>query len=94
MTWNHWVKITDDEATLPPLWKRVIIFVPNTNLFMGWPQVPVMQFMAERAPAAIDGNNLRPYQWVAENSGNWFGQDVTHWVDLAEDPSIQVRRVK
>lgn len=28
------------------------------------------------------GNNLRPYRWSGDGPCSWFGQDVTHWMQI------------
>jgi hypothetical protein len=83
-----WVKIySADETTLPPLGVRVIVYIPDTNLFNGSGHlVPVCQFMMERYRRSADDNNLVPYAWTCENSGNAFGQEVTYWRYLEADP--------
>lgn len=89
--WPKWPEGTeppnwiDVRAYLPPFYERVLIHVSDTNLFMGMPQKPVMDFMAELEPLAFYedwGNNKVPYCWRAENGGNWFGQDVSHWMPI------------
>lgn len=34
-----------------------------------------------------DGNNKKPYRWYANGRPmDWFGQDVSHWMPLPEEP--------
>lgn len=33
-----------------------------------------------------EGNNKKPYRWRGDGHMEWFGQTVTHWRPLPEDP--------
>jgi DNA primase large subunit len=75
----RWIDCRDQ---LPPFWVRVLCYVPDTNLF-GYDGKPIHIFLYSRMPIYGDrGNNTVPYCWRCENSGNEFGQKVSHWCYL------------
>ena len=73
-----WIKTSEH---LPALYTRVLVWIPNTNLF-NWDGEPVCAFLMEREPDRVFGNNEVPYSWKCENSGNAFGQEVSHWAEF------------
>lgn len=83
-----WTEICSaDEKTLPPLGQRVVVYIPDTDLFEGPGHLgPVCQFMMDRYRCQAVDNNLVPYAWKCENGGNAFGQEVTYWRPLEKDP--------
>jgi hypothetical protein len=39
----------------------------------------------------VHGNNLVPYCWYSNyGPGKWFGQEVSHWMELPEPPKEDV----
>jgi hypothetical protein len=92
-----WISVED---ALPEQDQRVLVFTPKTNLFIGSPvRIYTMHFRSGRTKQELEqverpaigaedehGNNQRPYCWSCENSGSFFGQEVSHWMPLPNPP--------
>lgn len=91
-----WIRTRD---RLPTEGQRVLIWVPVTHLTFADGPAHVFAASFRRGQTAEEvertgtlrfgdqhGNNRVPYQWSAENGGQWFGQDVTAWQPLPEPP--------
>ena len=68
--------------------------LPDKEEFGYIPDRPI--FTVKRSdsikPADQWGNNLVPYKWYARSGPmQWFGQYVSHWMELPELPPIETK---